>query len=52
MAILKKVFNFGKQEYILETGRLACQADGSVLVKIQDLVMLVTVLYKKKKKQI
>ena len=39
---IKKSFQYGKQTVTLETGELARQADGAVLVSIDDTVVLVT----------
>ena len=42
--------NFGRNKLILETGRIARQADGAVLVRLDDTVVLVTVVGKKEVK--
>ena len=39
---IKKSFQYGKHTVTLETGELARQADGAVLVRIDDTVVLVT----------
>ncbi len=39
---LKKSVRVGEQELILETGKLAKQADGSVTVRYGDTIILVT----------
>ncbi len=44
MRHLKKTFNYGRHEVSLETGEIARQADGAVLVTMQDTVVLVTVV--------
>ena len=41
---IKKSFQYGKHTVTLETGELARQADGAVLVSIDDTVVLVTVV--------
>jgi len=46
MNIKHKTFNFGKHSVTLETGRIAKQATGSVLVSMGDTVLLVTVVGK------
>lgn len=46
MKVFKKVFNYGNHEVILETGGIARQATGAVLVRMQDTVVLVTVVGK------
>ncbi|PWG63564.1 polyribonucleotide nucleotidyltransferase [Sediminicurvatus halobius] len=44
---VKKSFQFGEQTVTLETGRIARQASGAVLVNMSDTVVLVTVVGKK-----
>jgi polyribonucleotide nucleotidyltransferase len=39
---IKKTFNFGRHQVTLETGEIARQADGAVLVTMDDTVVLVT----------
>ena len=46
--VFKKVFQFGKHEVTIETGGMARQADGAVLVKMGDTVVLVTAVASKK----
>ncbi|MCX7122425.1 MAG: polyribonucleotide nucleotidyltransferase [Gammaproteobacteria bacterium] len=46
--VFKKVFQFGKYEVTLETGGMARQADGAVLVRMGDTVVLVTAVASKK----
>ena len=43
----KKSFQFGEHKVTLETGGIARQADGSVIVNMDDTVVLVTVVGKK-----
>ena len=43
-----KQFQFGNQTVTLETGEIARQADGAVLVNMGDTVVLVTVVVSKK----
>ena len=42
MSVSKQTFNYGGHAVTIETGRLARQADGSVLVTMADTVVLVT----------
>ncbi|MGH8428041.1 MAG: polyribonucleotide nucleotidyltransferase [Gammaproteobacteria bacterium] len=42
MSVIKKSFDFGGQEVTLETGEIARQADGAVLVTMADTSVLVT----------
>ena len=46
--IIKKTFKYGKCDVTLETGRIAKQADGAVLVRMGDTVILATVVGQKK----
>ena len=46
MKPLKKKFQYGSHEVILETGQIARQADGAVLVNIEGTVVLTTVVAK------
>ena len=39
---IKKTFQFGKHEVTLETGEIARQASGAVMVKMDDTVVFVT----------
>ncbi len=48
MSVSKQTFTFGAHEVTLETGRLARQADGAVLVTMADTVVLVTAVGRKK----
>jgi polyribonucleotide nucleotidyltransferase len=41
---IRKQFQFGKQTVTLETGEIARQADGAVLISMDDTVVLVTVV--------
>ena len=41
---IKKTFQLGKQTYTLETGEIARQAGGAVLVSVEDTVVLCTVV--------
>ena len=43
-----KEFQFGNQTVRLETGEIARQADGAVLVNMDDTVVLVTVVVDKR----
>jgi len=45
---IRKQFQFGDQTITLETGEIARQADGAVLVNMGDTVVLVTVVVSKK----
>ena len=52
MSELKKVsVKFGKEELVIETGRMAKQADGAVLVHYGATVVLVTVVGEKEAKE-
>ena len=42
MAKITKTFQYGKHEVTLETGEIARQASGAVVVKIDGTVLLVT----------
>ena len=42
MKSIKKTFSFGRQQVTLETGEIARQADGAVLVTMDDTVVLVS----------
>ena len=44
----KKSFQFGEHEVTLETGGIARQADGAIMVDMADTVVLVTAVGKKK----
>jgi polyribonucleotide nucleotidyltransferase len=48
VANIKKTFQFGAHEVSLETGEVARQADGAVLVNVADTVVLVTAVGRKK----
>ncbi|HEU4600645.1 MAG TPA: polyribonucleotide nucleotidyltransferase [Steroidobacteraceae bacterium] len=47
MNVIKKTFPFGQHQVTLETGELAKQADGSVVVSMGDTVVLVTAVARK-----
>ncbi len=47
MSIVKKTFDFGGKEVTLETGRIARQADGAVLVTMDQTAVLVTAVGKR-----
>ena len=47
MKSIKKTFQFGEHEVLIETGAIARQADGAVLVSIADTVVLVTAVGRK-----
>ncbi len=48
MTAIRKEFQFGDRKVILETGEIARQADGAVLVNMEDTVVLATVVASKK----
>ncbi|MDO9012681.1 MAG: polyribonucleotide nucleotidyltransferase [Gallionella sp.] len=50
MSYLKKTLAFGKHQLTLETGEIARQASGAVLVSLDDTVVLVTVVGRKNAK--
>jgi len=45
---IKKTFQFGEHEVSLETGAIARQADGAVLVNMAETIVLVTAVGRKK----
>ncbi len=47
MSIARQTFLYGEHEVTLETGRMARQADGAVLVTMADTVVLVTAVARK-----
>ena len=47
MTAIKKTMMWGRHTLTLETGEIARQASGAVLVNIEDTVVLVTVVGKK-----
>ncbi len=47
LTAVKKTFQFGEQTVTLETGKIARQASGAVLVNMDDTVVLVTVVGKR-----
>ena len=48
MTPIRKTFKLGDQTVIMETGEIARQADGAVLINVDDTVVLVTVVVGKK----
>ncbi len=48
MATIKKTFQFGAHEVSLETGEIARQSDGAVIVNVADTVVLVSAVGRKK----
>ena len=46
MSAIKKTFTYGRHQVTLETGEIARQAGGAVIVNIDDTVVLVTVVAK------
>ena len=44
---ISKSFHYGKHEVTFETGEIACQSDGAVVVRMGDTVLLVTAVVKK-----
>ncbi len=49
---LKKSVRVGEQELVLETGKLAKQADGSVTVRYGDTIILITAVSAREKKDV
>ena len=47
MKSIKKTFQFGEHEVIMETGAIARQADGAVMVTVADTAVLVTAVGRK-----
>jgi len=50
VAHIKKTISYGRHQLTLETGEIARQADGAVLVSLDDTVVLVTVVGKREVK--
>ena len=48
METIKKAFKYGEHEVTIETGAIARQADGAVIVNMADTVVLVTAVGRKK----
>ena len=48
MTLISKTFQYGQHSVTLETGEIARQADGAVLVNMCDTVVLVTVVAENK----
>ncbi|KAB2322314.1 polyribonucleotide nucleotidyltransferase [Betaproteobacteria bacterium SCN1] len=46
MSAIKKTFTYGRHQVILETGEIARQAGGAVIVNVEDTVVLVTAVAK------
>ncbi len=51
MSVVTKEFQFGNQKVTLETGRIARQASGAVMVSMGDTVVLVTCVAKKEARE-
>ncbi len=51
MKAIKKTFMLGRHQVTIETGEIARQADGAVMVTMEDTVVLVTCVAKKEVKQ-
>ncbi len=51
MSVVTKEFQFGSHKVTLETGRIARQADGAVMVSMGDTVVLVTCVAKKQARE-
>ena len=47
MSVAKQSFQFGPHQVTIETGELARQADGAVVVTMGDTVVLVTAVARK-----
>ncbi len=47
MKVVTKTFQFGDHQVTIETGRIARQADGAVLIRMDETVLLVTVVGQK-----
>jgi polyribonucleotide nucleotidyltransferase len=48
VAVIKKTFQYGEHEVSIETGKVARQADGAVIVNMADTVVLVSAVGRKK----
>lgn len=44
MALIKKEFQYGKHRVILETGEIARQADGAIMIDMEGTVVQCTVV--------
>ncbi len=51
MSVVTKEFQFGNHKVTLETGRIARQASGAVMVSMGDTVLLVTCVAKKEARE-
>ncbi|MCB1707037.1 MAG: hypothetical protein KDI17_19415, partial [Halioglobus sp.] len=51
MTPIKKTFQYGQHAVTLETGEIARQASGAVVVNMADTVVLVTVVADRKTKE-
>ena len=51
MSVVTKEFQFGNQKVILETGKIARQASGAVMVSMGDTIVLVTCVAKKEARE-
>ncbi len=49
MTAIRKEFQFGEHKVVLETGEIARQADGAVMVNMGDTVVLCTVVVSKRR---
>ncbi len=47
MSLVRKEFQFGDHKVVLETGEIARQADGAVMINMGETVVLCTVVYEK-----
>jgi len=47
VALVKKTFKYGEHEVTLETGEVARQSDGAVIVNVADTVVLVSAVGRK-----
>jgi polyribonucleotide nucleotidyltransferase len=52
MGVIRKEFQYGEHKVVLETGEIARQADGAVMVNMGDTVVLVTAVADKSKQGI
>ena len=50
MSAIRKTFQLGRHQVTLETGEIARQADGAVMVTMDDTVVLVTCVARKSAK--
>jgi polyribonucleotide nucleotidyltransferase len=48
LTAIRKTFQYGDQKVVMETGEIARQADGAVMINVDETVVLVTVVVDKR----